>query len=98
VNVTWTADALADVSAAVDYLVERGDAAAAVRLVERLSSVILTDLADGHVDGPMYVLGAGERVYGWPMPPFRIYYQRATGTLIVMRVYHQRRRPITRPT
>jgi hypothetical protein len=32
----------------------------------------------------------------WPFPPFRIYYQRETDALLVVRIYHQKREPIAR--
>jgi plasmid stabilization system protein ParE len=82
------------VEAALDYLVERSPSAA-----EKVVSGIVTlieRLADEPLDGPEHVLGNGERVRGWPYPPFRIYYQRTSDGLLVLRVYHQRRGPIAR--
>jgi plasmid stabilization system protein ParE len=85
---------VADVEAALDYLVEHSPPAAQklatgiVSLVERLATEPL--------EGPEHLLQSGDRVAGWPYPPFRIYYQRTSGGLLVVRVYHQRREPITR--
>jgi plasmid stabilization system protein ParE len=59
-----------------------------LRLVERL--------AHEPIDGPAHTLTTGETVRGWPFPPFRVYYQRADGALVVVRVYHQKRAPIAR--
>jgi hypothetical protein len=36
----------------------------------------------------------GSRVRSWPIPPFRVYYQRRGAELVVLRVYHQARRPL----
>ena len=41
-------------------------------------------------------LRSGTLVRSWAVPPFRIYYQRHSGELLIVRVYHQTRRPITR--
>jgi plasmid stabilization system protein ParE len=93
-SILWSPEALADVEAALEYLVARNPHAAealalgVVTLVERL--------AEGGLDGPVHVLPNGARVHGWPYPPFRLYYQRTPDGLLVVRVYHQRRQPITR--
>lgn len=80
--------------AALDYLGVRGPGAA-----EKLATGIVSlieRLAEEALEGPEHVLGNGERVRGWPYPPFRIYYQRTVGGLFVVRIYHQRREPIAR--
>ncbi len=38
----------------------------------------------------------GQRVRGWPLPPFRVYYHRNADGLIVLRVYHQRKLPLAK--
>ncbi|MCA9604361.1 MAG: hypothetical protein KC619_02130 [Myxococcales bacterium] len=53
-------------------------------------------LAEGGLDGPEQVLRSGERVRSWPVPPLRIYYQRASDHFSVLRIYHQAREPIAR--
>ena len=92
-KVVWSPQALDDVSVAVDYLVEHHAADAAVKLVERITDLV-GKLASEPIDGPEHVLTTGERVRGWPCPPFRIFYQRIADALVVLRVYHQRRQPI----
>ena len=69
-NVIWSPEALEDVEEAIDYLVERSPPAA-----ERLAAAIIAlveRLATEQLEGPEHVLGNGERVHGWPLPPFRI--------------------------
>ncbi len=93
-SIRWSPEALADLEAALDYLVARNPGAA-----EKVASGILAlieRLAEGSVDGPEHVLRDGQRVRGWPYPPFRVYYQRTVDGLVGLRVYHQRRVPITR--
>ena len=93
-SIVWSPEALADVGAAVDYLAERNALAA-----ERLATGIVTlvaRLATEPLEGPEHVLSNGERVRGWAYPPFRVYYQRTSDGLLVVRVYHQRRAPIAR--
>ncbi len=93
-SIIWSPEALADIEAVLDYLVTRNSpageklATGIVSLVERLAAEPL--------EGPEHVLGNGERVRGWPFPPFRVYYQRTPDGLLVVRVYNQRREPITR--
>jgi plasmid stabilization system protein ParE len=93
-NVIWSPEALEDIEEAIDYLVEKSPPAA-----ERLAAGIIAlveRLATEPLEGTVHVLSDGERVHGWPFPPFRIYYQRTPEALLVVRVYHQRREPITR--
>lgn len=56
----------------------------------------LEKLAAGDMEGPQQQLTTGELVRSWPVPPFRIYYQRGEGELRVFRIYHHARRPIAR--
>jgi plasmid stabilization system protein ParE len=91
-EIIWSPEALDDIEAAVDYLMLRSPPAA-----ERLATsvvAIVERLATEPLDGPEHILTGGERVRGWPFPPFRIYYQRSPQTLLVVRIYHQRREPI----
>ena len=93
-KVTYTEEAVADIVEAITYLNERSPTAAAkldadiARCIERL--------ADREFEGPVSRLRSGAVVRSWAVPPFRIYYQRHPGELLVVRVYHQARRPITR--
>lgn len=92
-NVVWAPEALDDVTAAVDYLVTHHARDAANKLVVRL--LALTEkLATEPIDGPEQMLTNGQRVRGWPLPPFRVYYQRNGDALTVLRVYHQRKVPL----
>ncbi len=91
-SIVWSPEAVEDVEAAIEYLIARNPQAA-----ERLAGgivVLIERLAEGGLDGPEHVLKNGERVRGWPYPPFRVFYQRKVGDLLVVRVYHQRREPI----
>jgi plasmid stabilization system protein ParE len=62
--------------------------AAITRCVERLTAK--------EFDGPFHGLRSGAFVRRWGVPPFRIYYQRHPDGLLILRVYHQKRRPIAR--
>ena len=92
-KVTYTEDAIADIVEAITYLNERSPTAAArldaeiVRCIERL--------ADHEFEGPVSRLRSGTVVRSWGVPPFRIYYQRHPDELLILRIYHQKRRPIT---
>ena len=93
-TIVWAPEAVADLDAAVEYLAERNMDAA-----RRLSSAILSlveRLAVEPIEGPKQLLRTGEEARSWPLPPFRIYYQRTGDVFHVVRVYHQRREPIVR--
>ena len=91
---TYTEEAIADIVEAVTYLNERNLTAAAnldaeiARCIERLAAQ--------DFDGPVSRLRSGALVRSWAVPPFRIYYQRHPEGLLIVRVYHQTRRPIAR--
>ena len=93
-KVTYTEEAVADIVDAIAYLNERSPTAAAkldagiVRCIERL--------ADRDFEGPVSRLRSGAVVRSWGVPPFRIYYRRHPDELVIVRVYHQKRRPIAR--
>jgi plasmid stabilization system protein ParE len=93
-KVTYTEEAVADIVEAITYLNERNPTAATkldadiARCVERL--------ADRQFEGPASRLRSGAVVQSWGVPPFRIYYQRHQEELLILRVYHQKRRPIIR--
>jgi plasmid stabilization system protein ParE len=94
VNVTYTEEAIADIVEAITYLNDRNPTAAA-NLDAELSRCI-DRLAANEFEGPESRLRSGTVVRSWPVPPFRVYYQRHPGALLVVRVYHQSRRPIRR--
>ena len=91
-KVTYTEEAIADIVDAIKYLNERNPTAAAkldaeiTRCIERL--------AEREFDGPVSRLRSGALVRSCGVPPFRIYYQRHPDELVILRVYHQSRRPI----
>jgi plasmid stabilization system protein ParE len=91
---TYTENAIADIIEAITYLNERNPTAAAnldaeiARCIERLAAQ--------EFEGPVSRLQSGGLVRSWAVPPFRIYYQRHPAELLIVRVYHQTRRPITR--
>ena len=93
-NIAYTEEALADILDAIAYLNERNPAAAS-NLDTDLAACI-EHLAAGEFEGPLSRLRSGSLVRSWPVPPFRIYYQRQPGELLILRVYHQTRRPIVR--
>jgi plasmid stabilization system protein ParE len=93
-KVTYTEEAVADIVDAIAYLNERNPTAASkldaeiARCVERL--------AEREFEGPVSRLRSGAVVRSWAVPPFRVYYQRHPDELLIVRLYHQARRPITR--
>jgi plasmid stabilization system protein ParE len=93
-NVTYTEEAVADIVQAITYLNERSPTAAA-NLDAKIAHCI-ERLADWEFEGPISRLRSGGVVRSWAVRPFRIYYQRHPDELVIVRVYHQSRRPITR--
>jgi plasmid stabilization system protein ParE len=93
-KVTYTEEAVADIVQAITYLNERNPTAAA-KLVADITRCI-ERLADREFEGPVSRLRSGAVLRSWGIPPFRIYYQRHSDELLILRVYRQARRPITR--
>jgi plasmid stabilization system protein ParE len=93
-KVTYTEEAVADIVQAIAYLDERNPTAGAqldaeiARCIERL--------ADREFEGLVSRLRSGAIVRSWGVAPFRIYYQRHPGELLMLRANHQARRPVTR--
>lgn len=81
-KVTYTDEALADIVEAITYLNERNPMAAANLDVEITRCI--ARLADREFDGPVSRLRSGAVVRSWAVE------------LLIVRVYHQARRPITR--
>lgn len=79
---------------ALNYLNQRNPTAAA-NLDAEIEQCI-ERLAAQEFEGPASRLRTGAVVRSWAVPPFRIYYQRHTDELLIVRVYHQTRRPIAR--
>lgn len=93
-KVSFAPEAEEDLAALLEYLVERNPAAAA-DLERRIFSTI-GRLVERAFEGFEQTLTDGEVVRSWAVPPVRIYYQRGTDTLSIVRIYHQARRPIHR--
>ena len=93
-NISFAPEAEADFLALIEYLRERNPSAATA-LGERVFSVV-DQLAAGEFEGTERELVNGERVRSFAVPPVRIYYQRTTDALWVLRIYDQRRRSIER--
>lgn len=92
--VTYTEEAIAEIVEAITYLNQRNPTAAANLDAEIAQGI--ERLAAQEFDGPVSRLRSGVLVRSWAVPPFRIYYQRHAEELLIVRVYHQARRPITR--
>lgn len=69
----------ADLDTAAGYLGER-NVMAALAFVERVRTVVRR-LAVGEFEGIGQKLRSGECVRSWPVPPYRIYYQRTADVL-----------------
>ncbi len=91
-KVTSTEEAIADIVEAINYLNDRNPTAAAK--LDREIAHCLERLAGREFEGPVSRLRSGAVVQSWSVPPFRIYYQRHPDELLILRVYHQKRRPI----
>ena len=93
-KVNYTEEAVADIVDPITYPNERNRTAAAkpeagiARCIQRL--------ADREFEGPVSRLRSGAVVRSRGEPPVRIYYQRRPDELLIIRVYHQKRRPIAR--
>ena len=93
-RITYTEEAVADIVEAITYLNQRNPAAAA-NLDAEIAHCI-ERLAAQEFEGPVSRLRSGALVRSWAVPPFRIYYQRHPDELLIARIYHQARKPITR--
>jgi addiction module RelE/StbE family toxin len=93
VSVLYSPEARADLLHALAYLLQRNPAAARKlqQAVERLVEQLEAHQFDGHADR----LNSGQTVRSWPLPPWRLYYQRRPNDVLwIVRFYHQRRQPI----
>jgi plasmid stabilization system protein ParE len=85
-------EAARDLSEIYDYIA--GDRpSAALRVLAQLNTAFQR-LADGELKGQEVRLLDGSRAQAWPVPPYRIYYQRVGDETHIFRVYHQARRSI----
>ena len=91
-KITYTPEAIVDLIDLFSYIHEHSLAGAArleVRVYDRIDR-----LAAREFEGAEVRLRSGAIVRSWAVPPLRIYYQRLTDELLVVRVYHQARRPL----
>jgi plasmid stabilization system protein ParE len=93
-SVQYSHEAEIDLSEALVHLAAENPAAAE-GLLQRVRR-LLGRLAQGQFDGPEERLLTGKVVRSWPVPPYRVYYERRGETLYVLRIYHQARKPIVR--
>ena len=93
-KIRYSPEAAQDLLDVVEYFVPR-NSPAAERLYEEVRALIRR-IAAGELEGPEVKLRTGARVRSWPVHPFRVYYQRSSTALLVVRIYHHARRPIER--
>ena len=93
-KIVWSPEAAEDFDHAVTYLLEVNPSAGRKLVASVLG--LVEWLASEPVLGPSHFLKNDEVVHGWPLRPFRIYYQRDADSLRVIRIYHQKRDPVTR--
>ena len=94
-KIVFAPESVEDLVAAIEYVQQR-DPQAAVAMSGNVFHVI-DRLAAGEFEGPELELRcSGEKLRSWPARPFRIHYRCDGESLIVLRIYHSSRRPITR--
>ena len=93
-KITYTEEAIADIVEAITYLNDQKPGAAST--LDAGIARCIQRLADREFEGPVSRLLSGAIVRSWPVPPLRIYYQRHPDELVILRIYHQTRRPISR--
>ena len=91
-NVVLTRRAQRDLTEIYEFIAADNPAPAELVLA-RLFQVI-QQIADGDLNGPEVRLTDGRRVRRWPVPPYRVYYRRSAQRTVIVRVYHQARRPL----
>lgn len=94
-KIAFAPESIDDLAAAIEYVHQR-DPRAAVAMADNVFHAI-DQLAGREFEGPEIELRrTRERVRSWPVRPFRIFYRWDADSLIVLRIYHSSRRPITR--
>jgi plasmid stabilization system protein ParE len=89
-----TKKAEADLTAIIDFSLERFGAETALRHLDKLERSIEA-LDRGDYEGPELTIASRTRpVRRWPVPPHWIYYHRVAGELRVLRIYHGARAPL----
>ena len=92
-KVVYTQEAVHDLVDAYEYLIGRGELQAAQRIDTKVERLV-ERLARHEFEGPLTMLRSGAWVRSWPAPPFRVVYTRDEDVLVILRVYHQARRPL----
>lgn len=90
-KIIFSEEADDDLAQAVGYLVERNPTAAA-RLIDDVFD-LAHRLAARDFEGPAHELPNGQIVNSWPLPPYRLIYQRTPDALFVLHISDQRRKP-----
>lgn len=93
-TILFSPQAREDLREARNFL-EKGDPEAAERLLDRLTEQ-LELLASGVLAGRQVELRDGRRVHTWMVSPYRVFYRCDGDRLLVVRIYHQARRPLHR--
>lgn len=93
-KVRFLKQAIADLRATVEHIAQRNPDAA-LALTDRVLRTV-EQLSAREFEGAEQRLHSGRLVRSWPVPPLRVYYQRRGGELVVLRIYHHARRPLTR--
>jgi plasmid stabilization system protein ParE len=94
VKVRFLKQAITDLRATVEHIAQHNPDAA-LALADRVLRIV-EQLAAREFEGAEQRLRSGRLVRSWPVPPLRVYYQRRGGELVVLRIYHHARRPLTR--
>ena len=71
--------------AEIRRFLEQDSPRAAAATLGRLNTVV-QQLVSGELQGPVVPLTDGRRVQVWPVPPYRIYYERTPSLTRVVRV------------
>ena len=93
-TIYFAPEAEEDFATVIGYLAERNPVAAS-ELGQRIFAII-DKLAARDFEGTEQTLETGEVVRSWAVPPVRIYYQRQTDAIWIVRIYHQSQSPIAR--
>lgn len=90
-KVIFSDEADEDLAQAVAYLVEHNPDAAA-QLIDAIFD-LAQRLAERMFEGPIHTLPNGQEVRSWPLPPYRIIYQRTPEALVILHIADLRRQP-----
>jgi plasmid stabilization system protein ParE len=88
-KVVFADEADDDLAQVVSYLADHNVEAAAQFIHDILD--LAQRLADRMFEGPLHTLPNGQEVRSWPLPPYRIIYQRTPEALVVLHIADLRR-------